>query len=299
MGPKRSGKGTIARVMEAVVGTHNVTAQSMSDFTQNFGFVNFIGKTLATIADARLGKKKLAEIAEKILEITGENKIKINRKYKNPIEAVLQTKLFFLSNLPLNIPDESGVLPTRFIYVELTKSFFGKEDPDLADRLLTELPGILNLAIKNFRELLKRNAFIQPQAGEALYKRMRSLCSPVSAFAQELEPYTHPGIIWMRWSEFRKDEGEKPGKRKDFEKELEAAGYDLDAARILEKIKKLGGEVPAYKIRDCSRRFNDPKVRDKKLQEMVELELLNVRLGISEGNKKPTKFYSIKTDRPV
>jgi putative DNA primase/helicase len=75
----------------------------------------------------------------------------------------LQTKLLFLSNLLLNIPDQAGVLPSRFIYVKLSKSFFGHEDPDLGAKLRAELPGILNLAIQHLANLLKRGKFIQPK----------------------------------------------------------------------------------------------------------------------------------------
>jgi P4 family phage/plasmid primase-like protien len=296
-GPKRSGKGTIAYIMESVVGEHNVEPQLMSDFAQDFGIETFVGKTLVAVSDARVETNKLAGTAEKILSIIGEDKIKINRKHKGALGVRLQTKLLFLSNMLLKIPDESGVLPSRFIYVKLSKSFYGRENKNLRKQLRTELPGILNFAIEHFRNLLKRGAFVQPKTGKVLYDRMMGLCSPVSEFVQELELYMHPDFIWEKWSEFCKDAEQSPGKKKDLWKELEAAGYncDFDVARILAKIRELGGEALASKLRDCSRKFKKSDVLEQKLDEMVELGLLNVRSDTA-GNKQPTKFYSIPNE---
>ena len=297
-GPKRSGKGTIASIMQAVVGTHNATAQSISDFGQHFGFENFVGKTLVTVGDARVDKTIPARTTEKILGIIGADLTKINQKFKKALDDVrLHTKLLFLSNMLLEIPDKSGVLPSRFIYVKLSKTFYGREDHDLGAKLLTELPGILNLAIKHLGNLLERNEFIQPKSGKVIYERMMKWCSPVYEFAQDLEPYSHPDIIWKEWCEFCESEEQSTGEKKDLWKALEAAGYncDFDIPRILAKIRELGGEAPASKLRDCARRFKNPDVLDQKLQEMVELRVLDVRSGTA-GNKQPTKFYSIPTE---
>ena len=301
-GPKRSGKGTIARIIQAVIGEHNVAAQSMDDFAQKFGLETFVGKTLVAVSDARVKKNISAGTVERILCIIGEDPMKIDQKYKKALDKVrLATKLLFLSNMLLKIPDQSGVLPSRFIYVKLTESFYGREDEDLEKKLLAELPGILNSAIRHLRALLARKKFIQPKTDTVLYDQMMGLCSPVYEFAQELEPCMPPDTIWKKWNEFCKGEGEKTGKQKDLWEQLDAAGYirDFDAANIMARIRKLGGEASAHKLRDCAEKFKkSSEVLDQKLQEMVKLGRLDVHTKTT-GNNQPTKFYSIKTDRPV
>ena len=225
-GPIRSGKGTIARIMQAVIGEHNVAAQSMDDFAEKFGLETFLGKTLVAVSDARVKKNISAGTVEKLLRITGEDPVRVNQKNKTDLPRErLKTKLLFLSNMLIKIPDQSGALPSRFIYVKLTESFYNREDKYLEKKLLTELPGILNSAIRHLRVLLTRK-FIQPKTGKLLSDQMMGLCSPVFAFAQELKPYMHPDIIWEKWCEHCKDEGDPPGKQKDLWKELEAAGYN-------------------------------------------------------------------------
>jgi len=45
-GPKRSGKGTIARVLTALIGKENVAGPTLSSLSQNFGLAPLIGKPL-------------------------------------------------------------------------------------------------------------------------------------------------------------------------------------------------------------------------------------------------------------
>lgn len=54
VGPKRSGKGTIARVLTALLGQGNVSAPTLASMSTNFGLWPLIGKSLAVISDARL-----------------------------------------------------------------------------------------------------------------------------------------------------------------------------------------------------------------------------------------------------
>jgi len=54
VGPARSGKGTIARVLRALIGTANTASPTLGSLGTQFGMWSLLGKTLAIIADARL-----------------------------------------------------------------------------------------------------------------------------------------------------------------------------------------------------------------------------------------------------
>ena len=88
VGPKRSGKGTIARVLTGLLGMHNTAAPTLAGLTQNFGLQPLIGKPLAIISDARLGTRADNMIAvERLLSISGEDTLTIDRKYRDPGRA--------------------------------------------------------------------------------------------------------------------------------------------------------------------------------------------------------------------
>ena len=54
VGPMRSGKGTIARVLARMLGVQNVCGPTLSSLSTNFGLWALIGKQIAIISDARL-----------------------------------------------------------------------------------------------------------------------------------------------------------------------------------------------------------------------------------------------------
>ncbi len=52
VGPKRSGKGTIGRVLTGLLGKHNMAATTLAGLGTNFGLAPLVDKPLALISDA-------------------------------------------------------------------------------------------------------------------------------------------------------------------------------------------------------------------------------------------------------
>ena len=210
VGPKRSGKGTIARVLVAILGKFNVCGPTLASLGTNFGMSTFVGKQLAIVSDARLGHRTDQHLlAERLLSISGEDGIDIDRKYKTPLSSVrLSTRFLFLTNELPRIADASGAVASRFIIIPLTESFFDREDHDLERRLLGELPEILGWAIEGWKRLQKRGRFVQPSAAEELVRELEDLSSPVGAFLRD-KCETGPGMrvkqevlfnAWRLWA---------------------------------------------------------------------------------------------------
>ena len=98
----------------------------------NFGLAPLIGKRLAIISDARLsGRADQHAIAERLLSITGEDALTIDRKYAPAWTGRLHTRFLILSNELPRLADASGALAGRFILLSLTESFYGREDQGL------------------------------------------------------------------------------------------------------------------------------------------------------------------------
>jgi P4 family phage/plasmid primase-like protien len=165
VGPKRSGKGTIARVLRRLIGTDNTVAPTLAGLGMNFGLAALIGKRVGIISDARLGGRADQQaIAERLLSITGEDAITIDRKYLSAWTGQLQLRFIVISNELPRLADASGALASRFIVLLLTRSFYGYENPTLTYRLFTELPGILNWSIAGWRRLTQRGHFVKPRS---------------------------------------------------------------------------------------------------------------------------------------
>src|SRR5262249_42928355 len=146
VGPRRGGRGTIGRVLRGLIGADNYIGTSLKAFSEQFGMENFVGKKVAVFSDARLDGV-LQRMTERLLMITGEDEIHINRKNKKYWNGKLATKVVIFSNELLRFQDESGALAGRFLTFRMQQSFYGREDENLTDKLLAERPGILNLAL--------------------------------------------------------------------------------------------------------------------------------------------------------
>jgi putative DNA primase/helicase len=230
IGPKRSGKGTIARVLARMVGLRNTVAPTLAGLGMNFGLAPLIGKQVAIISDARLGgRADQHAIAERLLSITGEDAITIDRKYMSAWTGQLTVRFLVISNELPRLSDASGALVSRFIVLALINSFYGREDQTLTGRLLTELPGILNWAIAGWRRLIERGHFLQPRSALDAVQQLEDLGSPIGAFLRErcvIGAGHSVGVshLFDAWCEWCKAQGrDHPGTAQSFGRDLRAA----------------------------------------------------------------------------
>ena len=184
-GPKRSGKGTVARILTALIGSCNVAGPTMGSLARNFGIQPLLGKSLAIIGDARLPYGQQSAIVEKLLMISGEDKLTVDMKYRDAWSGKLSVRFTMLSNELPKFGDESGALASRFLILTMVKSFLGEEDIELYERLLKQLPAILNWSLDGLDRLRERGRFVTPKASADAVQQLEELSSPVSAFVRE------------------------------------------------------------------------------------------------------------------
>jgi putative DNA primase/helicase len=185
VGPKRSGKGTLARVLTALVGKANTDGPTLTNLSSNFGLQPLINKTIAILSDARLHVANSSVIVERLLSISGEDSLTIDRKFREPWNGKLSARFLILTNELPRLADTSGALASRFIIISLRNSFYGKENPKLTSELIEELPGIFLWALEGLKKLRKRGYFVQPKSSADAVEQLGDLSSPISAFIKE------------------------------------------------------------------------------------------------------------------
>jgi putative DNA primase/helicase len=237
IGPKRSGKGTIARVLTALLGPENVVGPTLSALATQFGLASLIGKPLAAISDARLGKQRDAYIAvERLLAISGEDTITVPRKYKDDWTGRLPTRFVLLSNELPAFEDASATIASRFIILMFRKSFYGRENPRLTEELLEEAAGIFNWALEGLDRLVERGRFEQPSASASAIRHLEDLASPVSAFVRDrcvIDPdATEPkDEVWKAWKEWAEDAGVRKATKDVLLRDLRAVEPSITSTR--------------------------------------------------------------------
>jgi putative DNA primase/helicase len=238
VGPRRSGKGTIARVLTGMLGKDNVAGPTLGSLATNFGLWPLLHKPLAVISDARLsGRTDQAVVTERLLSISGEDAMTVDRKHLSPWTGKLPTRLLILTNELPKLTDASGALAGRFILLTLTKSFYGREDHRLTGKLLAELPGILNWSIEGWRRLSARGHFVQPPSSETAIQELEDLASPVAAFLRErcivaADAQVVMDALFDEWKDYCQDSGRThPGTKQSFGRDLKAALPTLGKAQ--------------------------------------------------------------------
>ncbi|MCH5674219.1 DUF5906 domain-containing protein, partial [Streptomyces gilvus] len=109
IGPRRSGKGTIATVLSSLLGRQNVAGPTLNSFTTQFGLAPLIGKPLAVVGDARNSKSTdIHAVTEKLLMIVAGDGIDIDRKNRDSWSGILNTRIMMMANQLLNWKDASG-----------------------------------------------------------------------------------------------------------------------------------------------------------------------------------------------
>jgi len=158
LGQGANGKSTLLRVLRALLG----------EYVRPIAFSSLISRRnhggeqphsdLAALQGARL--LIASEVTEgarldegRLKYITGEDDIACRHLYGRWFSYTPEFKLVAAANVLPSVADTSPAFWRRVRLLEFPASFSPREqDPDLGRKLLAELPGILNLAIRGCRE---------------------------------------------------------------------------------------------------------------------------------------------------
>jgi putative DNA primase/helicase len=230
VGPTRGGKGAIARVLIALVGRKNVAGPTLNSLSGEFGLAPLIGKPLAVISDARFAGRDASVVVERLLSISGEDTLTVNRKYRDQWTGKLPSRLHVLSNELPKLGDASTAIVGRIILLLLSHSWLNKEDHTLEPALHTELSGILNWALTGLQQLTldNGNAFTRLASADEAITAMRDLASPVAAFVREqcemgAELRIAVDDLYAAYKNWAEDSGHSKKSKQTFGRDLRAA----------------------------------------------------------------------------
>jgi len=154
VGGGANGKSTFIRVLQGLVGMDNYSALTLQDIKNEANRYQIDGK-LFNIAEETPEKSLVDSSLFKNLVSGGE--VVIKKLYKQPYRIHSRCKLIMACNkMPLTTDTTKGML-RRLLLVPFNMEFEGdKDDKNIEDKLLTELPGILNLVLKHYQAFRDR-----------------------------------------------------------------------------------------------------------------------------------------------
>lgn len=240
VGPPRSGKGTILRILKAMIGAHAYGSMNFEAMENNFGLSSAVDKSVLIFPDARIGpRSNQSKIVSDLLSITGEDTIRIDRKNLDPVDVELKCRVIIVSNEVLKLYDPSGAMAGRTLMIRFLESFAGREDRELTTKLLEEMPGIFNWAIDGWHLLKDRGGFHQPTSSQEYLNLFAAQSSPINEFVDECcivdsdeeVPVNNLFFAWQKWA---KDNGYHTGAKNTFGRQLLSVLPRLRKARSRE-----------------------------------------------------------------
>lgn len=238
-GPTRSGKGTVASALAALVGPEYVVSPTLRSLGGNFGLAPLIGKNLAVIGDARLDARDAGAAVENLLGISGQDAVNADRKNRSVWTGRLPTRFVILSNEVPHFMDASGTIASRFVNLAFQKSWLGREDKSIKPKFSSPEagPALLNWALDGYDRLMAAGEFTVPESGRRVMEQLQDLASPYPAFVRECcelgpELWCYKDDMYQEWKYWAGEHGYKAGNEAWFSRGLFASYPDLSAGRV-------------------------------------------------------------------
>ena len=184
IGPRRSGKGTIGKILEQIVGTQNYSGASLESFADDDFMDSLRGKTVAFSGDTakNINRSKVERVIERVKKISGGDVVDFGRKYKSRMSCVLPTRIILAANHIPRLFDDSEALSHRMLVLPFEVSYADKEDPYLINTLSTEIEGVTLWSLQGLARLNNNQRFTAPVASFNEMEFIAEAYSPMRGF---------------------------------------------------------------------------------------------------------------------
>lgn len=259
IGDAATGKGTFSRVMAAMLGAENCSAVPLRRFADKHSLYATYGKMLNVAGDA---EQELTPASEAVIKAwTGGDMLDFERKYSDNFAAYPTAKLMISANDFPTFTDKSKGTWRRLRLVKFEREDTSVVDPKLGDRLLKELPGILNWAIEGRRSLEEAGELAVVESSRKLAAAFQEEANPAGVFLKENYEYQRgrvggigPPKLYETYRKWCRTKGYMPLSDKSLGKEVKRAFPQA-------KKRKLGSRVARFRVYEGLVLRSDAEVR--------------------------------------
>lgn len=223
-GGGRNGKSTFLDVLRAVIGYESYSTVSMSKLDKEFSLVNIDGM-LANIVEETPTDEINAEVFKTLV---GGGEIQAAHKGMDEYKFRCNARFVFACNdLPV-FRDKSVGLEERLVFIPFNRYFKESErDTSITEKLITELPGIFNWALKGAKTIEKERKIPSYAITTEAKEMYRLETNPTYAwFKEEIEitediHYQVPvNTLYEEYSKDMNANGNRPFSKDKFSKQF-------------------------------------------------------------------------------
>ena len=182
-GSGANGKSVLLAILEGMCGIENVAGVQPSNFDRSFQRAHLHQKSANIVTELKQGEV----IADAELKgITSGEPSTVEHKFKDPFVMRPFATCWFGTNHMPHTRDFFVALFRRAVILQFNRTFAKHEqDPRLKDKMMAELPGILNISLEAYANAVK-NGFTQPASSETAKHGWRLEADQVAQFVDDV-----------------------------------------------------------------------------------------------------------------
>lgn len=177
-----TGKSTVIRMIDRMIGEENISNISLNQLTQRFFSYGLMGKLLNSCADLELDALSDVSTLKKVL---GEDTLSGEAKGKDAVSFKSYAKLIFSTNeLPIVKAERTNGFYRRLLILTMDR-VPEKKETDFFDRLAAEIGDFIRLSVEALERMYQTKQIMESRNSIEAVKRMRCDSDTVEAFLNE------------------------------------------------------------------------------------------------------------------
>lgn len=174
-----TGKSTVIRMIEKMIGADNISNISLNQLTQRFSAIGLMGKLVNSCADLEIDALSDTSILKKAL---GEDCFSAEAKGKDQISIRNYAKLIFSTNqLPIVKAEQTNGFYRRLLILTMD-NVPEKRETDFFDRLSADIDDFIRISVQALERLYQNGQIVESSGSIEAVKRLRCDSDTVEAF---------------------------------------------------------------------------------------------------------------------
>ena len=226
-GEAGTGKSTVIRMIDKMIGPENISNISLSQLTQRFSAFGLMGKLLNSCADLEIDALSDVSTLKKVL---GEDTLSAEAKGKDAISFVSYAKLIFSTNeLPIVKAEKTNGFYRRLLILTMNRVPENK-DTEFFDRLSNDIDDFIRLSVTALDRMYQNGRITESRSSVEAVKRLRCDSDTVEAFLSDEIVESQGGRIkkvWLydRYERYCKDMERQSLTKQNFYRSMRAKGF--------------------------------------------------------------------------
>ncbi|WNY88470.1 primase-helicase zinc-binding domain-containing protein [Leclercia adecarboxylata] len=193
-GPGGSGKSILAEIATLLAGADNTTSATIETLESSRERASVIGYSLIILPD----QEKWSGDGAGIKAITGGDAVSVDPKYKDAYSTHIPAVILAVNNNPMRFTDRSGGVSRRRVIIHFPEQIAPEErDPQLRDKIASELAVIVRQLMQQFSDPLNARRLLQSQQNSDEALNIKRDADPAFDFCGYLEALPAASGMYM------------------------------------------------------------------------------------------------------